>query len=120
MDVAAEHALELRTHEDDVLGEQMHALCEARAHPHLITTRLSRSDWPTPSRSVGAADAVVVGENVYSERERGRTGIGAAIAGAQRVKVPVFFAVATTVTAPTLATTSGLDSATPEVYSFRG
>ncbi|WP_370177774.1 efflux RND transporter permease subunit [Alteriqipengyuania sp.] len=44
-------------------------------------------------------DAVVVGENVYSERERGRTGIGAAIAGAQRVKVPVFFAVATTVTA---------------------
>ena len=44
-------------------------------------------------------DAVVVGENVYAERERGRTGIGAAIAGAQRVKVPVFFAVATTVTA---------------------
>lgn len=44
-------------------------------------------------------DAVVVGENVYAERERGRTGIGAAIAGAQRVKIPVFFAVATTVTA---------------------
>jgi len=44
-------------------------------------------------------DAVVVGENIYAERERGRTGIGAAIAGAQRVKVPVFFAVATTVTA---------------------
>ncbi|GAB5348248.1 efflux RND transporter permease subunit [Alteriqipengyuania sp. 357] len=44
-------------------------------------------------------DAVVVGENVYAERERGRTGIGAAIAGAQRVKVPVFFAVATTITA---------------------
>lgn len=44
-------------------------------------------------------DAVVVGENIYSERERGRTGMGAAIAGAQRVKVPVFFAVATTVTA---------------------
>ena len=44
-------------------------------------------------------DAVVVGENIYAERERGRTGIGAAIAGAQRVKVPVFFAVATTITA---------------------
>ena len=44
-------------------------------------------------------DAVVVGENIYAERERGRTGIGAAIAGAQRVKIPVFFAVATTVTA---------------------
>lgn len=44
-------------------------------------------------------DAVVVGENIYAERERGRTGIGAAIAGSQRVKVPVFFAVATTVTA---------------------
>ena len=27
---------------------------------------------------------------------------------------------AAVVTAPTLATTSGLDSATPEVYSFRG
>ncbi|WP_114520696.1 efflux RND transporter permease subunit [Altererythrobacter sp. ZODW24] len=44
-------------------------------------------------------DAVVVGENIYAERERGRTGVGAAIAGAQRVKVPVLFAVATTITA---------------------
>ncbi len=44
-------------------------------------------------------DAVVVGENIYSERERGRSGVGAAIAGAQRVKVPVFFAVATTIVA---------------------
>lgn len=44
-------------------------------------------------------DAVVVGENIYAERERGRSGIGAAIAGGQRVKVPVFFAVTTTVTA---------------------
>ncbi|WAT17719.1 efflux RND transporter permease subunit [Aurantiacibacter sp. MUD11] len=44
-------------------------------------------------------DAVVVGENIYSERERGRSGIGAAIAGAQRVKVPVIFAVATTIVA---------------------
>ncbi|HSG33598.1 MAG TPA: efflux RND transporter permease subunit [Sphingomonadaceae bacterium] len=44
-------------------------------------------------------DAVVVGENVYAERERGRSGIGAAIAGTQRVIVPVVFAVATTVVA---------------------
>ncbi len=44
-------------------------------------------------------DAVVVGENVYAERERGRSGIGAAIAGSQRVVVPVVFAVATTITA---------------------
>ncbi|WP_379545628.1 efflux RND transporter permease subunit [Qipengyuania sp. DSG2-2] len=44
-------------------------------------------------------DAVVVGENIYAERERGRSGIGAAIAGGQRVKVPVLFAVATTITA---------------------
>jgi len=44
-------------------------------------------------------DAVVVGENVYAERERGRTGIGAAIAGAERVKVPVIFAVLTTIAA---------------------
>lgn len=42
-------------------------------------------------------DAVVVGENVYSERERGRSGIGASIAGTQRVVVPVVFAVATTI-----------------------
>ncbi|MEM6475380.1 MAG: efflux RND transporter permease subunit [Pseudomonadota bacterium] len=40
-------------------------------------------------------DAVVVGENIYAERERGRSGLGAAIAGAQRVKVPVIFAVLT-------------------------
>ena len=44
-------------------------------------------------------DAVVVGENIYSERERGRSGLGAAIAGAQRVRVPVIFAVATTIVA---------------------
>ncbi|MEL6531117.1 MAG: efflux RND transporter permease subunit, partial [Pseudomonadota bacterium] len=40
-------------------------------------------------------DAVVVGENIYAERERGRSGVGAAIAGAQRVRVPVIFAVLT-------------------------
>ncbi len=44
-------------------------------------------------------DAVVVGENVYAERERGRSGVGAAIAGAQRVRIPVIFAVLTTITA---------------------
>lgn len=44
-------------------------------------------------------DAVVVGENIYAERERGRSGVGAAIAGAQRVRTPVIFAVATTITA---------------------
>lgn len=44
-------------------------------------------------------DAVVVGENIYAERERGRSGIGAAIAGAQRVRLPVIFAVATTIVA---------------------
>ncbi|MBV1916764.1 MAG: efflux RND transporter permease subunit [Sphingomonadaceae bacterium] len=42
-------------------------------------------------------DAVVVGENVYAERERGRSGVGAAIAGAQRVAMPVIFAVITTI-----------------------
>ncbi len=44
-------------------------------------------------------DAVVVGENVYAERERGRSGTGAAIAGTQRVTVAVIFAVLTTITA---------------------
>ncbi len=44
-------------------------------------------------------DAVVVGENIYAEREGGRSGMGAAIAGAQRVVVPVIFAVATTMAA---------------------
>ena len=44
-------------------------------------------------------DAVVVGENIYAERERGRSGAGAAIAGGQRVKIPVIFAVATTIAA---------------------
>lgn len=40
-------------------------------------------------------DAVVVGENIYAEREGGRSGLGAAIAGTQRVTVPVIFAVLT-------------------------
>ncbi len=44
-------------------------------------------------------DAVVVGENIYAERESGRSGLGAAIAGTQRVVKPVIFAVLTTVAA---------------------
>ena len=57
-------------------------------------------------------DAVVVGENVYAERERGRTGIGAAIAGSQRVRLPVIFAVATTIVAfsPLMAITGAVGS----------
>ena len=43
-------------------------------------------------------DAVVVGENVFSEREKGRSGLGASIAGAQRVRTPVIFAVLTSIT----------------------
>lgn len=44
-------------------------------------------------------DAIVVGENIYSQREKGRTGLGASITGARRVTVPVIFAVLTTVAA---------------------
>lgn len=44
-------------------------------------------------------DAIVVGENIYAERERGRRGLSAAIIGARRVTVPVIFAVLTTVAA---------------------
>ena len=44
-------------------------------------------------------DAIVVGENIYSEREKGRGPLEAAIQGTQRVAVPVVFAVLTTVTA---------------------
>lgn len=44
-------------------------------------------------------DAIVVGENIYAQRENGRTGLGASITGARRVTVPVIFAVLTTVAA---------------------
>jgi len=44
-------------------------------------------------------DAIVVGENIHAQRGKGRTGLGAAIAGTQRVTVPVIFAVLTTVAA---------------------
>ncbi|MEO1729719.1 MAG: efflux RND transporter permease subunit [Pseudomonadota bacterium] len=51
-------------------------------------------------------DAVVVGENIYAEREGGRSGLGAAIAGAQRVRTPVIFAVLTSMVSvlPVLST----------------
>ena len=41
-------------------------------------------------------DAIVVGENVYVEQERGRNPLAAAVRGTQRVGVPVIFAVLTT------------------------
>ena len=44
-------------------------------------------------------DAVVVGENIYAERERGAKGMAASIRGARRVTGPVTFAVLTTVVA---------------------
>ncbi len=44
-------------------------------------------------------DAIVVGENIYSEREKGSGPLEAAIKGTQRVAVPVVFAVLTTVAA---------------------
>ena len=44
-------------------------------------------------------DAIVVGENVYAERERGEKGLRASVKGTKRVVVPVIFAVLTTVAA---------------------
>ena len=44
-------------------------------------------------------DAVVVGENIAAERERGRGGLEAAIRGARRVRAPVTFGVLTTMAA---------------------
>ena len=44
-------------------------------------------------------DAIVVGESVFSQRERGVGGTAAAIQGARRVSAPVLFSVLTTVTA---------------------
>ena len=44
-------------------------------------------------------DAIVVGENIYSEREKGWSGPEAAIRGARRTRGPVIFAVLTTVAA---------------------
>ncbi|WP_420632875.1 efflux RND transporter permease subunit [Candidatus Palauibacter sp.] len=44
-------------------------------------------------------DAIVVGESVFGERERGARGLTAAIRGTRRVSIPVIFAVLTTITA---------------------
>ncbi|MEP3224994.1 MAG: efflux RND transporter permease subunit [Parasphingorhabdus sp.] len=44
-------------------------------------------------------DAIVVGENIYAQRENGRTGLGASVSGARRVTIPVIFAVLTTIAA---------------------
>ena len=44
-------------------------------------------------------DAIVTGENIYAENERGVPPMEAAVAGAQRVAVPVALAVSTTVAA---------------------
>ena len=44
-------------------------------------------------------DAIVVGESVFSQRERGVGGTAAAIRGTRRVSAPVLFSVLTTVTA---------------------
>ena len=44
-------------------------------------------------------DAIVVGESVFSQRERGGRGTDAAIQGTRRVSAPVIFSVLTTVTA---------------------
>ena len=62
-------------------------------------------------------DAVVVGENIYAEREGGRSGVGAAIAGAQRVRTPVIFAVLTSMVSvlPVLATGGVIGKITQDV-----
>ena len=44
-------------------------------------------------------DAIVVGENIYAEREKGTRGVLASIRGARRITRPVIFAVLTTVVA---------------------
>jgi len=44
-------------------------------------------------------DAIVIGENIYTANQRGGPPLEAAIQGAQRVSVPVLFAVATTIAA---------------------
>ena len=44
-------------------------------------------------------DAIVVGENIYAEREKGTRGVAASIRGTRRITGPVIFAVLTTVVA---------------------
>ena len=44
-------------------------------------------------------NAIVVGENIYLNNEQGKTPLQAAVAGAQRVAIPVIFSALTTVVA---------------------
>ena len=44
-------------------------------------------------------DAIVVGENIFAERKKGRDGLTTAIRGTRRISGPVIFSVLTTVTA---------------------
>ena len=44
-------------------------------------------------------DAIVVGENIYAERQKGVGGLAAAVRGTQRIKGPVIFAVLTSIAA---------------------
>ncbi|MEM7049360.1 MAG: efflux RND transporter permease subunit [Acidobacteriota bacterium] len=44
-------------------------------------------------------DAIVVGENIYAEFEKGKEGLQAAVDGANRVAIPVTFAILTTIAA---------------------
>ena len=44
-------------------------------------------------------DAIIIGENIHAEHEKGRRGADAAIMGAYLVSKPVFFAVMTTMIA---------------------
>ena len=44
-------------------------------------------------------DAIVVGENIFAERKKGRDGLTTAIRGTKRISGPVIFSVLTTVTA---------------------
>ena len=44
-------------------------------------------------------DAIVTGENIYAENERGTPEVEAAVQGSQRVALPVALAVSTTIAA---------------------
>ena len=44
-------------------------------------------------------DAIVVGENIFAERKKGRDGLTTAIRGTKRISGPVIFSVLTTITA---------------------
>ena len=44
-------------------------------------------------------DAIIVGENIFAERKKGRDGLTTAIRGTKRISGPVIFSVLTTITA---------------------